>query len=205
LAGVVLLAAFAGACGSGNSQSSSGPTVPVPANASESYLARTAARVDRLQWTVTGLRLSGSLDSRWVTSADPTDLQSGSVNFSGILQGMHLTLSPDDGSAAWSGAIDGTRLVLQWISAGRRLTTTFFAARIGDFDLAVQVLGEEVATAATRAADAAAAAAATRAAQAAQAKQAQNDAKRAAALARAEAGRLSAAKAAAHRRRHPHP
>jgi hypothetical protein len=127
------------------------------------------------------------------------------VNFNGVLQGTHLTLSPEDGSAAWSGTFDGSHLVLQWTSAGRRLTTTFLPARIGDFDTAVQVLGREVAAAAAKAADAKAAIAATRAAQAEQAKQALKAAKRAAALARAEAGRRSAAKAAAHRLQHPHP
>jgi hypothetical protein len=204
-AGVAVLTAFVVGCASGKSQSSPAPTASVPVDALASYVARHPARVDRLQWTVTGPRLSGSIDSRWLTSADPIDLQSGSVNFNGTLQGRHLTLSPDDGSAAWSGTFEGSHLVLQWTSAGRRLTTTFLPARIGDFDAAVQVLGREVAAAAAKAADAKAAIAATRAAQAEQAKQALKAAKRAAALARAEAGRRSAAKAAAHRRQHPHP
>jgi hypothetical protein len=204
-AGVVVLAALVAGCSSGKSQGSPVPPVSVPVRALVSYVARNSGRVDRLQWTVTGPRLSGTIDSRWFTSADPIDLQGASVTFNGTLQGTHLTLSPDDGSATWSGTFDGSHLVLQWTSSGHRLTTTFLPAGTGDFDTAVQVLSGEVAAASDKAAAAKAAVAAARAAQITQTKQALKAAKRAAALARAEAGRRSAAKAAAHRRQHPHP
>ncbi len=191
--GVVVLLVGCGGGKSGSSSSTTPPAVIV------SYVARSAERVDGANWTVAGSQITGSIDSRWVSPADPIGMQSANVNFHGTLQGTHLSATADDGSGTWVGTVQGSHLVLQWISSGRRLTSTFVSARLGDFDAAVQLLGDQVAATAARNTAAQSALIAARAARATQTKQALRAAKRAAARARAAAAYRSAAKAAAGR------
>ena len=196
----VLLMVVTGCSSTGKSTPpASSDTVPRPV----SFVARGPERVDLLQWTASGRQVSGFVDSRWISLADAVDVQSRLVNFHGTLQGTHLAAIPDDGSGTWSGVVDTSHLMLQWTSGRTRTTTTFLAARIGDFDTAVQVLGDQAAEASTRIVDAKAAAVAAVKTRATKVAQALKAAAHAAAVARAEAGRLSAQKAAAHRQ-HPH-
>ncbi|HEV2644482.1 MAG TPA: hypothetical protein VGT98_17350 [Candidatus Elarobacter sp.] len=167
------------------------------------YVAHSTQRVDLLGWTANGSRVTGYVESRWVDRADPFSVQSGWINFHGTLQGNHLVVMADGRTAPWVGTVDAAQVVLHWSAPASAITTTFVAARAGDFDSSVQLLGDEVATASSNAARARAAALAASKAQAQRAADARRAAVRAAALARAEAGRISAARAAAHRRRHP--
>lgn len=167
------------------------------------YLAKNAKRADLLQWTVAGEQVSGVIESRWIMPSDPVDLQAGSVDFHGTLRGSQLDVKPADGSAAWQGLVDRSRLTLHWTSQGTPFTTTFLSSNVGGFDTAVQSLGDQVASAAAKIANAKAADIAAAKSRVAQTAAAARLAAHAAAAARAAAGRRSAAKAAAHRLR-PH-
>ena len=198
--GMVMVITLAAGCSSPwNSRAAS---APAPAPRTVSYWARNADRVDLAQWTLAGQQVTGFVDSRWVNPADPFDLQSGSVNFAGTLRGTHLTAIAADGSGAWVGTIDNSRLSLLWTSGHARLKTTFVLANTADFDAAVQVLGDQVAAASARVANTNAAVVAAAKSRVVQAQQQLKTAARLAAVARADAGRRSAAKAAA--RRHAH-
>ncbi len=168
-----------------------------------SYLAKRAERADLLRWTVAGEQVSGVIDSRWITPSDPVDLQAASVDFHGTLRGLQLEVKPADGSATWQGLVDHSQLTLHWISRGVPLTTTFLSSNVGGFDTAVQVLGDQVASASAKIASTQAADIASAKSRVAQTAAAARLAAHTAAAARAAAGRRSAAKAAAHRQR-PH-
>ncbi len=200
VAGVLGLAALVGSCSSSASSHTSSTSTPIEV----SYVARSPERADLLRWTVTGDRVSGVIESRWITRSDPVDLQTASVDFNGMVHGSRLDATPEGGSTVWQGQLDHSVLILQWTSAGKQITTTFRASNIGAFDTAVQLLGEQVASASTNIANAKAADIAAATFRVKQAAIAERLAAHAAALARAEAGRKSAAKAAAHRQR-PHP
>jgi hypothetical protein len=167
-------------------------------------VARNADRVDLVQSTVVGQRVSGFIDSRWINPTDAVELQSRSVNFAGTIQGTHFTATAADGSGTWVGTIGTSRLTLRWKSLGNRFKTTFVVADTADFDAAVQVLGDQVAATSTRLADARAATVAAAKARAGQAQLQLKAAQHLAASARAAAGRLSAERAAARRRQHAH-
>ncbi len=143
------------------------------------------------------------IESRWIIPSDPVDLQAASVDFHGTLRGSQLEVEPADGSAAWQGLVDHSHLTLNWISRGTRLTTTFIASNVGGFDTAVQVLGNQVASASAQIANTKAADIAAAKSRVAQTAAAARLAAHTTAVARAAAGRQSAAKAAAHRQR-PH-
>src|SRR5437763_960168 len=102
---VVLLASVAvvlTGCGRGNTASppattTTPPSQPASASSQHGFLATASNGALFIQWTRTGDTVRGTLSESYTSQSDPTQAQSESHSFAGVISGSSVTLTLDSG------------------------------------------------------------------------------------------------------------
>lgn len=90
-----------------------------------------------IQWTRTGNAVTGTLSEAYTNLSDPTQAQSESHPFTGVISGSSVTLTLDSGDN-WNGTLNGSGITLSYTNSDGSLQTfDFRPASVADYNAAV--------------------------------------------------------------------
>jgi len=90
-----------------------------------------------IQWTRTANAVQGTLSEVYTSLSDPTQAQSASHSFTGVISGSSVTLTLDSGDN-WNGTLNGSHVTLSYTSSDGSLQTFDFGpASVADYNAAV--------------------------------------------------------------------
>jgi hypothetical protein len=133
--------------GCGASSPTAKPAKPAPAqkpstSSQHGFLATASNGALFIQWTRIGNTVKGTLSEAYTSLADPTQAQSESHSFTGVISGSSITLTLDSGTN-WNGTLDGSSVTLSYANSDGSLATfDFRRGSVADYNAAVaQVQG----------------------------------------------------------------
>lgn len=138
---VALLMAGCGGERSASSEATRTVSTTVPrstaAASQRGFLALASNGALFIQWTRTGDTVTGTLSEAFTSLSDPTQPQSESHPFTGVISGSDVTLTIDS-SENWNGTLNGSNVTLSYTSSDGSLRTfDFHPASVADYNAAV--------------------------------------------------------------------
>jgi len=104
-----------------------------PEQTQRGYLSGASNGVLFIQWTRTGGTVTGTFSEAYIDPSSPTQVQTESDSFTGIISGSSVTLNLGD--VHWTGTLNGSTLILNHsASDGSIMTSTFQPATVAEYD-----------------------------------------------------------------------
>lgn len=133
-------------------------SVPLTESTQHGFLARASNGALFVQWTRTGNTVSGTFSEAFTSISDPTQAQSDSHSFTGVISGSSITLTLDSGTNL-NGTLQGSQLTLSYPNSDGSLQTfAFTPSSVAAYNAAVANVQSSAGQAQTQKAQAQAAA-----------------------------------------------